>query len=604
MTCQKAVVEAFASLGARHMPRFHWDAKALSVKGAIEDLAINKISLPAEDVDSEALIGLAVTLSRTHKLIDRSLLPEKKYRRLAVASLMFGAAIAEVVGEVNAYEHKLAQMLNEAMQDRADNGAPLLHHVLPATVCVAKVDESKFPELHRTASGILAINAANEKAINLMRKVAELSIDAKSTSDFADIAAQIFPDVGEQVQDEFSDEQNQHQEGIQQQSASGADDLQSSNQSNGDSDVEKAAGATDNESNFRSESAHAQSEESLTDDGKDTKKHVEAVTCSKVAPEMDGNEAAESECQVANVANKEEESEVTADGKACDQSLTDEAPVDDEHSNEGAEGNAKPEALEQLQKPEDEVTSHSTASGVEGSTEQAKPNQPGEVSSATKHPTLVAEIMRALQAEGKRTISLERSGRNVSAKDMWRLKRLGDSRIFKHQSVVMSNEVALEVLLDGSESMSNCIQDAADIALAFCNATSRLPKTSSALSIFGGQWGVRQTLLEHGENPEQVKSKVSFVYASGGTPTGSAMCERMQNLLRQRQKRKLMVVITDGKAQDLAKTLRTVESCKRSGIELLGIGIGIHGKAIREFLPDALTVNSVYELPAAMRKLL
>lgn len=73
-----------------------------------------------------------------------------------------------------------------------------------------------------------------------------------------------------------------------------------------------------------------------------------------------------------------------------------------------------------------------------------------------------------------------------------------------------------------------------------------------------------------------------------------AMWFAANSLLAQKQKRKLMIVLTDGDPDDWAATHDIVDRCRRSGFELLGIGI--QTRSVEKFFPRSIVINDVKDL--------
>ena len=221
-----------------------------------------------------------------------------------------------------------------------------------------------------------------------------------------------------------------------------------------------------------------------------------------------------------------------------------------------------------------------------------------------KNQNLVTEIVRLLQSQDKRFTQLRDCGRRIAATKVWRLKRLGDTKIFKHTQKVVGSQVAVEILIDGSGSMKTDLKLACEVALSFGEALQRLTKATSAISIFSGGYGVSQVLKEHGEPVQKGTSKLSTVFASGGTPTGHAMLQRMKLLEAQKQERKLMIVITDGAASNPAIAVAATHLLEERGIEVIGVGLGREGVKIQQYIPNSVCVNELGQLQFALKKVM
>ena len=71
-------------------------------------------------------------------------------------------------------------------------------------------------------------------------------------------------------------------------------------------------------------------------------------------------------------------------------------------------------------------------------------------------------------------------------------------------------------------------------------------------------------------------------------------------LLRCREPRKVLLVMTDGQPNDKLSTLEILQRCRDSGIETVGIGLGIE---VSQLFPVAITINDFRELRSQLFEL-
>ncbi len=191
--------------------------------------------------------------------------------------------------------------------------------------------------------------------------------------------------------------------------------------------------------------------------------------------------------------------------------------------------------------------------------------------------------------------------------DTHRLARvgLGETRLFLKSELKSAPNTAIHLLLDRSYSMNAKLLDAngkisgtrlsitlsASVALAL--ALEGVPGVNVGMTAFPGQEvDSVYRLLNHGQ---RVKSRASALSlsAAGGTPMTEAIWFGAAALLRCREPRKVLLVLTDGQPDQLSSTLDILQRCRDSGIETVGIGLGI---SVSHLFPMALRINALTEL--------
>ena len=90
---------------------------------------------------------------------------------------------------------------------------------------------------------------------------------------------------------------------------------------------------------------------------------------------------------------------------------------------------------------------------------------------------------------------------------------------------------------------------------------------------------------------------------SGSTPMGEAIWWAMSQCLTLKENRKIILIITDGKADSIENTEKAIEHGRRLGFEFYGVGINdVH---IRQLLPtNSRIVKDLNDLAPAIFKLL
>lgn len=228
-----------------------------------------------------------------------------------------------------------------------------------------------------------------------------------------------------------------------------------------------------------------------------------------------------------------------------------------------------------------------------------------------------------------------RSGR-LHAPALHRLKT-GDDRVFNRKQEHRSKDTAVSLLIDNSGSMSGVKIDTAMVAGYALSST--LERVNIAHEILGfttaSFWGLPPT-LQQALNDELaktgirysrtiplvmpiyksfeervtplVKQRIAFVQRAQqglqGNVDGECLEYAAIRLMKRREKRKVMIVLSDGhpvNADNARGHLKlVVENLNKSGIET--IGIGIMDDAVRAFYPKYVVLNNVMDLPGQIMK--
>ncbi|ELM0340129.1 VWA domain-containing protein [Vibrio vulnificus] len=177
----------------------------------------------------------------------------------------------------------------------------------------------------------------------------------------------------------------------------------------------------------------------------------------------------------------------------------------------------------------------------------------------------------------------------------------GESRLFIQRQPRIAPDAAVHLLVDISGSMGKPIGEgnrkyfhvANEAALALAMALEGIPGVVPAVSYFPG---IHQEVSIALLPKQSVRHRAACFDQKprGCTPMAQAMWFAANSLLAQKQKRKLMIVLTDGDPDDWAATHDIVDRCRRSGFELLGIGI--QTRSVEKFFPQSIVINDVKDL--------
>ena len=176
-----------------------------------------------------------------------------------------------------------------------------------------------------------------------------------------------------------------------------------------------------------------------------------------------------------------------------------------------------------------------------------------------------------LQANELRHVAIGRRGKL----DDHKLHRLSTAnpRIFRREHNQPGQNSAVQLLLDCSGSMSGApIQLARQACYAVAKALEPIKGVNAAVTAFPaiteGERGVKP-LVRHGE-----KVSTQFgVEGIGGTPLAPALWWVMQNLYAQKEERKIVIIITDGRPDNVPPCHAALSKMRALGMEVYGIGI-------------------------------
>jgi len=202
-------------------------------------------------------------------------------------------------------------------------------------------------------------------------------------------------------------------------------------------------------------------------------------------------------------------------------------------------------------------------------------------------------------------------GRRLDGKRLHRLP-LGEIRVFQRQQAKAAPNSAIHLLLDKSESMGYQVTDshgqpigsrmpiALEATLALAMAFEGIPGVNPGVTAFPGrQDDSVYRLLEHGQRVNARTGAFSLA-ATGSTPMTEAIWFGAASLLRCREPRKVLMVMTDGQPNESLSTLELLQRCRDSGIETVGVGLGLD---VSHLFPSAITINDLSELRAQLFEL-
>lgn len=214
---------------------------------------------------------------------------------------------------------------------------------------------------------------------------------------------------------------------------------------------------------------------------------------------------------------------------------------------------------------------------------------------------LRAQLLSLVQASRRNRECTKRHGRKLDGKRLTRIVS-GDMRIFRQRENRTQPDTAVHVLTDLSSSMtgrSALVAQQASLAIAL--ALEGIPGVNPAVTFFCGYRNdpVRSA-LRHGERIRENVSRFAMA-ANGSTPMAEAIWHAAFELTKTRERRKQIIVITDGDPNNVPACHAVLDLCRNSGIEVMGIGI-CHN--VDRLFDRHIAIGSIEELRGTLFKLM
>jgi nitric oxide reductase activation protein len=182
---------------------------------------------------------------------------------------------------------------------------------------------------------------------------------------------------------------------------------------------------------------------------------------------------------------------------------------------------------------------------------------------------------------------------------------VGDSRLFVRKTERTAPNTAVHLLIDLSGSMGNYFggesqsEIAQKSALALALALDTIQGVSVAVTAFPGMLGEDEKvsrLIQHGQRPAR-RAGAFLQQPRGSTPLTQALWYAAADLLQRQARKRVILVMTDGKPDDVIGATNIIEQCQATGIEIAGIGIKID---VSWLFPRHIQIDS----PADLKKTL
>ena len=219
---------------------------------------------------------------------------------------------------------------------------------------------------------------------------------------------------------------------------------------------------------------------------------------------------------------------------------------------------------------------------------------------------LTRVFIRELQDQRSYPTGLAMAGGSVVADRMWRLKRLGDAKVFRQPRTSAGVDAAVQLLMDRSGSTEDFVGELFETTAACAMALERLGRVKTAIELFPARdWEDHhsESAKAFGASARALTNRTSQVESCGGTPMHHAMQNVLPALLDRREKKKMLFILTDGMPDDVEATKAMLAKYAENGVTVVGIGMGPYREKVVALIPNSVAVESIEDLPRALEKL-
>lgn len=209
-----------------------------------------------------------------------------------------------------------------------------------------------------------------------------------------------------------------------------------------------------------------------------------------------------------------------------------------------------------------------------------------------------------VQAERTEQRSISRKGKKVATRRICRVLG-GDVRIFNQRNTYDAPNTAVHLLLDRSGSMkSNQMTTALESCLALLQSLEGIEGVCTSATAFPyqdqrGLPGV-EVLKKTSENVRKAAKRFG-IEATGGTPLAEAMFQSAIELSQSNSERRILFVLTDGAPNSGDKVRSVIDRLKKSGIEI--IAIGIQHNSVEKYFENNVVIDEPSDLLSTMFEL-
>jgi cobalamin biosynthesis protein CobT len=221
------------------------------------------------------------------------------------------------------------------------------------------------------------------------------------------------------------------------------------------------------------------------------------------------------------------------------------------------------------------------------------PGQLTDVQAQSKQ--LRARLAAVMEAQARVKLVHRRQGTRLDGCVVHRIFT-GNGRVFAHREDKRKVNTAVKLLLDASTSMRGPkIEVARKATLACALGLEQTPGCKVAAASFPDI----EILKKFEETGRNTGARFA-IDPKGSTPMGEAMIWAATELGLRREARKILIVTTDGQPNNTELVKKLIAAYSRSGIEVIGVGIGAEGQYVKDLFNVSVCIDSVDQLATSL----
>lgn len=223
-----------------------------------------------------------------------------------------------------------------------------------------------------------------------------------------------------------------------------------------------------------------------------------------------------------------------------------------------------------------------------------------------------ATLQGLVQSSRLRKPVHRRAGNRLDGHRLFRIAG-GDARVFVRHARQIAPNTAVHLLVDRSPSMSvpvvhqgmtlgRRIDLAWQAAIALALALEGISGVNPVVTAFPGLQGESDSVFRVLRHGTRVRQRTGYFGCGteGGTPLAEGLWYAASQLLGCRESRKIILALTDGEPDDDAAARDILSRCGASGIEVVGIGLGIE---VDHLFERSITILEMAELRSRLFEL-
>lgn len=202
---------------------------------------------------------------------------------------------------------------------------------------------------------------------------------------------------------------------------------------------------------------------------------------------------------------------------------------------------------------------------------------------------------------------------------VWKIRAGEFSKLFKEKRTTTMVDTALELMMDLSGSMNEELAATAGILVS--EALLGIPKLKLEIAGFttndnsysgsgGRSVGLDIPLFKSfNDSGSKVRARLGGLSTSNYTPLGEAMAYAFESLLARKESKRVLWMVTDGQPtfptrdpdhNDYLLMRKVYENCKKAGITVVIMCVGIAPVSMKPYCDTTVGVSSVSDLPSAV----